>query len=111
MPIGGRLPHRVTRDHSLLALLPPKDSPYSFDSLSQTETAALEAAFGDGFGDVGAFDSRALPLPREIRSGLLGHAFFVQTLRNTILRNIQMSSGARTTIDRALPKAFRWASS
>lgn len=63
---------------TLLALLPPKDSPYSFENLSQAETDALEAAFGDGFGDVGAVGSEALPLPQEIRSGLLRHSFFVR---------------------------------
>ena len=66
------------RDDKLLALLPPKGSPYSFDNLSEAETVALEAAFGDGFGDVSAIDSRPLPLPHEIRSGLLEHFFFVR---------------------------------
>ncbi len=42
------------RDDALIAALPPKLAPYSFDSLSQSETEALEASLSDGFGDVGA---------------------------------------------------------
>ena len=67
------------RDDKLIALLPPKDSPYSFDNLSEAETAALEAALGDGFGNVGVSDSEAQSLPKEIRSGLLKHSFFVRS--------------------------------
>ena len=37
----------------------------------------LEEALGDGFGDRGALGSRPLPLPPEIKSGLLQHSFFV----------------------------------
>jgi hypothetical protein len=42
------------RDNQLRALLPPMESDYGLDNLSQAETDALEAAFGDGFGAVGA---------------------------------------------------------
>jgi hypothetical protein len=65
------------RDASLRALLPPRDSEFNFDTLSQSETEALEAAFGDGFGDVGTDGYRAEPVPPEVRSGLLRHRFFV----------------------------------
>jgi hypothetical protein len=60
-----------------IALLPPKDSPYSLDKLSQAETTPLEEAFLDGYGDVRAFDSKPLPLPGLIRTGLLRHSLFV----------------------------------
>src|SRR5712671_4182207 len=69
---------RKGRDSALLASLPPKDSPYSFDNLSQTETDALEAAFGDGFGNVGSVGHEAQPLPKEVRSGLLRHSYFAR---------------------------------
>jgi hypothetical protein len=65
------------REASLRALLPPSDSAYDFDTLNQSETAALEAALGDGFGDVDAAGYRSEPLPLGIRSGLLRHRFFV----------------------------------
>ena len=67
-----------SRDDALRALLPPKNSDYSFETLSEAETAALEAAFGDGFGDVGAVGYRPMAPPAEIRSGLLRHLFFVR---------------------------------
>jgi hypothetical protein len=38
------------RDEKLRNLLPSKDDPYAFDSLSEVELKALDAAFGDGFG-------------------------------------------------------------
>jgi hypothetical protein len=75
------LPNVAAKSHydKLIALLPPKDSPYSCDDLSQAETAALEAALHDGFR---SFDDgphhEAQPLPQEIRSGLLRHFFFLQ---------------------------------
>jgi hypothetical protein len=61
-----------------IARLPGRDSPYSVDKLSQAETAALEEAFLDGYGDVFAFDSKPLPLPELISTGLLHHPFFVE---------------------------------
>src|ERR1700687_5418684 len=67
------------RDEKLRTLLPSKDSPYDFYSLSQAETDALEEAFSDGFGDA-VLGSEALPLPKEVKSGLLQHPFF---FRNT----------------------------
>lgn len=66
-----------SRDDDLRALLPTKFSDYSFDSLGAAETAALEAAFGDGFGDPGAVGFRAMPPPSEVRAGLLQHSYFV----------------------------------
>lgn len=62
----------------LRARLPPKDAEYSFDNLSQAETSALEAAFEDGFGDVGAIGYRPMAMPHEVRSGLVRHSFFVR---------------------------------
>ena len=67
------------RDDALLALLPPVGSPYSYDSLSEAETEALEEALGDGFGARGP-GSRPLSLPPETDSGLLHHSFFVPNL-------------------------------
>ena len=66
------------RDDQLRKLLPSKDSEYSFVNLSEAETDALEAAFRDGFGDVGAVGCVPMPPPSEIRSGLVRHAFFVR---------------------------------
>jgi hypothetical protein len=79
-------PHLVlemsrSHDNSLLALLPTKDSPYSVDSLSQAETAALEASFRDGFGDVDGARFEALPIPGMIKSGLMRHSFFLASRR------------------------------
>jgi hypothetical protein len=68
-------PHR---DDTLRALLPSKHDEYSFESLSQAETDALEAAFGDGFGDVGAVGYTPMPPPAEVRRGLVRHPFFVR---------------------------------
>ncbi|MCX7309753.1 MAG: hypothetical protein NTZ72_18150, partial [Afipia sp.] len=65
------------RDDELRAALPPKHAPYSFDSLSQSETEALEASLGDGFGDVGADGYLPMPMPPEIRGGLTKHNYFV----------------------------------
>jgi hypothetical protein len=50
--LGG--PLRKNQINELRALLPPKDSPYSVDHLSQAETDALQAALRDGFGDIGS---------------------------------------------------------
>ncbi len=66
-----------SRDAVLRAILPTQDSEYSFNSLSEAETAALEEALCDGFGDVGADRYRPMPAPREVRSGLIAHRFFV----------------------------------
>src|SRR6202035_473296 len=66
------------RDDRLRALLPPRDSEYSLDDLSQAETDALEAAVGDGFGDVGAVGYAPMPPPPEVRAGLIRHSFFVR---------------------------------
>jgi hypothetical protein len=60
------------RDNQLRALLPPMESDYGLDNLS-----ALEAAFGDGFGAVGAVGYVPMPPPPEVRSGLIRHSFFV----------------------------------
>jgi hypothetical protein len=68
----------LSRDDTLRALLPPKTSGYSIEALSEAETAALEAAFGDGFGDVGAVDYVPMPPPAGIRSGLVRHSFYVR---------------------------------
>jgi hypothetical protein len=68
------------RDDQLRKLLPSKDSEYSFDNLSAAETDALEAAFGDGFGAVGAVGHVPMSLPSEVRSGLIRHSFFVREL-------------------------------
>jgi len=65
------------RDAALRAILPSQDSEYIFDGLTEAETAALEEAFGDGFGDVGSDGHRPMPTPQEVRSGLLSHRFFV----------------------------------
>ncbi len=65
------------RDDRLRALLPPTDSEYDLDNLSQAETDALEAAFGDGFGSPGAVGYVPMPLPPEVRKGLIRHSFFV----------------------------------
>jgi len=59
------------------ALLPLGDADYSFENLSQAETAALEAAHGDGFGDAGAIGSMPMATPTEVHGGLTGHSFFV----------------------------------
>jgi hypothetical protein len=69
------MPHG--RDDVLRALLPPLDGEYSFDALSQAETAALEAAFGDGFGDAGAAGYLPMPPPSEVKGGLTRHSYFV----------------------------------
>ena len=66
------------RDDRLRVLLPTMDSEYSLDNLSQAETDAVEAAFGDGFGDVGAVGYVPMPPPPEVRSGLIRHSFFVR---------------------------------
>lgn len=71
------LAQMAKRDDTPRALLPPVGSHYSFDSLSEAETKALEEALGDGFGDRGAVGSRPLRLPPEIKSGLLQYSFFV----------------------------------
>jgi hypothetical protein len=65
------------RDDRLRELLPEKDSDYSFDKLSRAETDALEAAFWDGYGYVGAVGYVPMPPPSEVRSGLIRHSFFV----------------------------------
>jgi hypothetical protein len=69
-----------SRYNKLIALLPSKDSPYSFDDLSKAETTALEAALQDGFRSFDdGHDHEAQPLPKEIGSGLLSHFFFVRS--------------------------------
>jgi hypothetical protein len=65
------------RDTALRANLPNLQSEYSFDSLSEAETGALEEALGDGFGDVGSDGYQPMPLPTAVRSGLTAHRFFV----------------------------------
>ncbi|MGB2730112.1 MAG: hypothetical protein WBC24_05055 [Methylovirgula sp.] len=67
-----------SRDDALRAFLPPKTAEYSFENLSEAETAALEAAFSDGFGNVGAKGYRSAPPPSGISSGLLRHSFYVR---------------------------------
>jgi hypothetical protein len=65
------------RDSTLLGWLPKEDSPYSFNSLDKSETAALEAALGDGFGDIGSPGFEPSELPGEVDTGLLRYSFFV----------------------------------
>ena len=69
------------RDDTLRALLPPVDSPYSFDNLSEAETKALEEALGDGFGDRDT-GIKPLPLPETIKSGLLEYSYFDRGSKN-----------------------------
>jgi hypothetical protein len=64
------------RDEDLEAVLPSKDSPYSYHDLSEAETNALTTALEDGFGDVGVHDARPEPLPKNVKSGLLEHSFY-----------------------------------
>jgi hypothetical protein len=66
------------RDDKLRRLLPLIDSSYDFCSLSQAETDALEEAFSDGFG-APVRGREALPLPRDIKSGLLNHPFYFRS--------------------------------
>ena len=65
----------ANRDDTLLAHLPPLDSPYSFNSLSEAEAKALEEALGDGFGDRGT-GIKPFPLPATIKRGLLKYSYF-----------------------------------
>src|SRR5712691_10789106 len=59
---------RDNRDDQLRRLLPSKDSPYDFYSLSQAESDALEEAFSDGFGDYAGSPSMALPVSQRMAS-------------------------------------------
>jgi hypothetical protein len=65
-----------SRDEKLWSLLPAKDAPYDYHSLSKAETDALIEALGDGFGDLGVRGSSPLPLPSKVQSGLLEHFFY-----------------------------------
>jgi hypothetical protein len=67
----------MKRDDRLRELLPAKDSEYSLDNLSRAETDALEMAFGDGFGNVGAVGYVPMRPPSDVRTGLVSHSFFV----------------------------------
>jgi hypothetical protein len=72
---------RDSRDDKLWSLLPPKDSPYSYCSLSKVETDALVEALADGFGDALIPGSKPFALPDDLRekSGLLDHFFYSQS--------------------------------
>jgi hypothetical protein len=64
-------------DH-LRTLLPAIEAPYNDLELDTQETEALQAALGDGFGDVGVIGNQPLPLPEGVETGLLKHSFYVR---------------------------------
>jgi hypothetical protein len=64
------------RDERLWSLLPSKDAPYAYCSLSKAETDALIEALSDGFGDALVSGRNALPLPAKVKSGLVDHLFY-----------------------------------
>ena len=66
------------RDADLIALLPSKNSEYSFDRLNAIETAALEAALADGFRDFAADQRFPKSTPSNVDAGLLRHSFYVR---------------------------------
>jgi hypothetical protein len=72
------IPSRNSRDDKLWGLLPSRDSPYEYGSLSRAETDAFVEALADGFGEVWIRDNQPLPLPIKAKekSGLLEHYFF-----------------------------------
>jgi hypothetical protein len=65
-----------SRNEKLWGLLPDIDAPYDYHTLSRVETDALVEALGDGFGDRGVQGQEPLPLPSNLNSGLLEHAFY-----------------------------------
>jgi len=69
--------HRDHRDDKLWALLPPNGAPYDFRCLSRAETDSLVEALRDGYGGTLYPDHQAMPLPSEVKSGLLEHSFYV----------------------------------
>jgi hypothetical protein len=81
------------RGDALLRLLPPASSPYSFDKLSSAETAALEEALGDGYGDRDVVGSEPFPLPGQTKSGqnidagLLNYSFFAAPSNRSLNEN------------------------
>jgi len=68
---------RDTRDERLWRLLPGEEAPYDFQTLSEAKSQALIEALTDGFGSLLVQNSEALPLPPEIKTGLLLHAHHV----------------------------------
>jgi hypothetical protein len=66
---------RLKRDEKLWSLLPAIDAPYDYHSLSRAETDAIVEALGDGFGERLGQGRQPLPLPSNVKSGLLDHAF------------------------------------
>jgi hypothetical protein len=75
-------PAKDRRDERLWALLPAKDAPYDYDKLSKAEMDALVEALGDGFGDVLVQGLTPLPLPSNLKSGLLEHFFYRRHCRD-----------------------------
>jgi hypothetical protein len=73
--VGGRTA-RDSRDEKLWSLLPAKDAPYDYHSLSKAETDALVEALTDGFGGALVQIYERLPLPTHVTSGLLEHSFY-----------------------------------
>jgi hypothetical protein len=74
------------RDDKLLRqLLPPLDSPYNLNALSQVEADALEEALADGFGAVNAAHRETMALPDRIKSGLLRHSIFADRSEQAFL--------------------------
>ena len=79
------IPSRNSRDDKLWGLLPSRDSPYEYGSLSRAETDAFVESLADGFGEVWIRDNQPLPLPTKAKekSGLLEHYFFSDHARDT----------------------------
>lgn len=73
-----RLMSADSRDDKLRRLLPTKDAPYDYQTLSKAETDALIEALGDGFGDRLASGYEALSLPVSTKSELLEHSFYAR---------------------------------
>jgi hypothetical protein len=89
-----RLSRSDPREAHLVTRLPKRGSPYSLNDLSEAETAALELALSDGFGEHvgvifgdrvtisasgrGALNFERVPLPKDIDPGLLHHSFIVR---------------------------------
>jgi hypothetical protein len=69
-------PPRDSRNEKLWSLLPAIDAAYDYHSLSRAETDALVEALGDGFGERWVQGHEPLPLPSNLNSGLLEHAFY-----------------------------------
>ena len=70
------VPQRYSRNKKLWGLLPDIDAPVDHHILSRVETDALVEALGDGFGERWVQGHEPLPLPSNLNSGLLEHAFY-----------------------------------